>query len=64
METNEHVGCKVPEFKEYKEISVWNERTDNGKWHGGITILIKGTWGRFIGIEREDPNKSQKTMLA
>lgn len=54
--THEHDGCKVPEFEGYRKISVWNERTESGKGHGGITILIKETCGRFINTEKEDAN--------
>ena len=55
--TREHDGCRIPEFEGYKKVSLWNERTESGKGHGGITILIKETWGIFIIIELEDINK-------
>ena len=56
-ETHEHDRCRVPDFEGYKKISLWNENIDNGKGHGGITVLIKETWSRFINLEKEDVNK-------
>lgn len=41
--TNEHEGCKVPKFDGYTKSSVWNEQTDSGKGHEGVTVLIKET---------------------
>lgn len=56
-ETNEHDSCKVLDFEGYAKISVWNEGTETGKGHGGITFLIKEAWGEMIKVEKMDPNK-------
>ena len=56
-ETHEHDGCRVSDFEGYKKVSLWNEKIDNGKGHGGITVLIKETWSRFVNLEKEDANK-------
>jgi exonuclease III len=44
-------------FEGYWKIAVWNKATGNGKGHGGIMVLVREKEGRFIQLEKEDPNK-------
>ena len=57
IETHEHEGCKTPLFEGYWKIAVWNKAAGNGKGHGGIMVLVREKEGRFIQLEKEDPNK-------
>jgi exonuclease III len=57
IETHEHEGCKTPLFEGYWKIAVWNKTAGNGKGHGGIMVLVREKEGRFIQLEKEDPNK-------
>ena len=59
-ETHEHDGCRVPDFEGYKKVSLWNKKIENGKGLGGITIIIKETWRKFVNLEKEDVNKQYK----
>ena len=36
---------------------MWNKAAGNGKGHGGIMVLVREKEGRFIQLEKEDPNK-------
>jgi hypothetical protein len=40
VETHEHDGCKVLDFKGYKKTSVWNKGNETDKEYGGVTMLI------------------------
>jgi hypothetical protein len=44
-------------FEGYWKIAVWNKAVGNGKGHMGIMILLREKEGRFIQLEKEDPNK-------
>jgi hypothetical protein len=36
---------------------MWNKAEGNDKGHGGIMVLVREKEGRFIQLEKEDPNK-------
>jgi exonuclease III len=44
-------------FEGYWKIAVWNKAAGNGKGHRGIMVLVREKEGRFIQLEKEDPNK-------
>ena len=47
----------APEFNGYGKFSVWNKEEDTRKGHGGITVLIKEKWDRFVQLLKVYPNK-------